>query len=175
MLNDQALADHLVKAGALDATQLEEAANKASASQSSLDEAIVTMGLLDKAALGNVYSQVTTLPYKPISNEKDANALEMMSSTCAEHWQVLPLNFSAENNLLTIAIHDPDQIPQLEAVNRFLMQSHSIAFTIASLAEIKTGIKMHYYCCGIRGTGTSCDNCQVTSGDHPKENTESQA
>ena len=78
MLTDQALADHLADSNTLPPETLEEAVAKAASSNQPLGDAIASLGLLDSQTLGKAYSTITTLPYVPISKDKDPNALEMI-------------------------------------------------------------------------------------------------
>ncbi|MEI6219349.1 MAG: hypothetical protein WCP86_10650, partial [bacterium] len=145
MLDIGKLAEHLVGSGIIRAEQFEEAKRCVSARRLSLDKALVLLKFVDYAQLGKCYSDICRLPYVPLlSGRPTEEARRLLSAECVVEWGILPWAYDPYENLLTVAVHDPEQIEIMERITRFFMQPYTLAFTIASQAEIEVGMAIHY-------------------------------
>ncbi|MCK5849986.1 MAG: response regulator [Kiritimatiellae bacterium] len=107
--------------------------------------AIVSLGIADNSQIGRTLSCITELPYHPlISTKPSLHAKGLLSPPCALNWKVFPYAFNVDQNLLTIAVHDPDQIRQIKNIYKFFLMSFRLAFTIAPESEIEEALKTHF-------------------------------
>ena len=135
---------HLVSGGGLSADQLEQIRGEAAAKSIGVDEAILSLEFMQPAGLAEAYSQACSLPYVPLFPDPSSpQAHRMLPQSCVTAWNVYPVAFDAEHNLLTLAIHDLKQIEHLEKLSRLFMQSHDLAFTVAPEYEIKKAVAEH--------------------------------
>ncbi|MEI6970218.1 MAG: response regulator [bacterium] len=145
MLDIGKLAEHLIGGGIIRSEQFEEAKRCVSGRKMTLDKALVTLKCVDYAQLGKCYSDMVKLPYMPVLSGRPPDEVRrLLSADCAGAWKIFPCAYDQYENVLTVAIHDPEQIALLEQVSRFYMQPYTMAFTIASLAEIEEALSVYY-------------------------------
>lgn len=137
--------ERLVGAGLVRADQFEEAKRCVVAQKVSLDKALVLLNIISYEDLGKSLSDIYQMPYVSLLTlPPTAQVRGFMSRDCAAIWKTYPWLFDSENNLLTVAIHDVGQIEMLEKLSRFFMQPYSLAFSIASEAEIEEALVIYY-------------------------------
>tara|TARA_B100000809_G_scaffold264034_1_gene318776 strand:- start:513 stop:2186 length:1674 start_codon:yes stop_codon:yes gene_type:complete len=68
---------------------------------------------------------------------------QLLSPKCATRWRVFPHTYDEASRELAVAVSAREQIPALEKIHRFFLQSHTLSFTIASEAEIETALIRH--------------------------------
>lgn len=60
----------------------------------------------------------------------------MLAPICCRHWGVFPVAYQTARYLLTLAVSRIEDAVKIERVQDFFMQPYSVAFTVASGAEI---------------------------------------
>jgi hypothetical protein len=94
--------------------------------------------------LGQCFSELTGLPYVPLMPRPPSEvALQLISPQCAARWEIFPVGYDAREDVLSFAIHDPDQQSKVEALYRFFMQPHALEFSIAPDVEIARACRRH--------------------------------
>ena len=145
MLDLDRLKQTLVESGKLKPERIAEAETFAREQNVPFTRALTSQLMIGFTDLGACCSAVTGLPYVSLPTESEPpDAARLFSPDCVRAWQMFPLAFDASTHALTIAVHDPDQIPRLERLNEFLMQPHRLAFTIAAESEIERAYSRYY-------------------------------
>lgn len=171
MVDAGKLAEYLVGSGILRTEQFEEAKQCVSGQKLTLDRALLVLKFVDYSQLGECYSGIFKLPYMPVLPGRPPEEVRrLLSAEFARAWKVFPWAYDQYENVLTVAVHDPEQIPLLERVSRFFMQPYTMAFTIASQAEIEEALAIH---CGggpasNGGSGTDLTARGRTTGAAPR-------
>ena len=138
------LRERLESAGVLQAGQFEAAEVYADEKGFSVTRALVELRYTDQAVLGRHLSEVHGLPYISLETPSALEARSRISLACAKKWQVLPVQFDAQKNCLTLAVHDGSQADHMQKIHRLLMLSHGLDFCIASESEIDSAFKTHF-------------------------------
>lgn len=145
MLDIGKLAEHLIGGGIIRSEQFEEAKRCVSGKKLTLDKALLALKFVDYAQLGKSYSDISRLPYMPILSGRPPDEVRrLLSAECSGAWKIFPWGYDQYENVLTVAVHDPEQIPALERISRFYMQPYTMAFSIASQAEIEEALAVYY-------------------------------
>ncbi len=128
----------LIDSGAVDQERLDRAQKYALEENLPLAEALIALNILTYRRLGQVVADLYELPYIPIvNNPPPLTARAWLGSAAAVQWKVLPVRFDEDHQILTVAIHDPDQIVRLEKIYRFFLPGHALAFVACSRAELE--------------------------------------
>jgi len=139
------LSEYLIANGIIKAEQLKEAKQCVSGRKMTLDKALITLGYVDYAQLGQCLSSLCKLPYVPlIANRPLEDVRGLLSVECALLWHIFPYAYDPAESLLTVAISDPGKIRGLEKIILFFMQPYTLVFSVASQAEIDEAIAIHY-------------------------------
>ncbi|OGV81299.1 MAG: hypothetical protein A2340_14895 [Lentisphaerae bacterium RIFOXYB12_FULL_60_10] len=106
-----------------------------------LETALIQEQILDHARLGECLAAITKLPYRPILTAPPVpEAWTVMSVNSARHWQTLPIGYDADQNMVTLAVHDTEQAGHVESVFRLLLQPYRLTFTIAPEDELNRAL-----------------------------------
>ena len=125
--------------------QIANAQTHADKEKTSFLHAVISLNVANNNQVGRILSSITALPYHHlISSAPSQHAKGLFSPPCAFKWKIFPYAFDVEQNLLTVAIHDPEQINPINNICKFFMISSNIAFTIASKPEIEEALKTHF-------------------------------
>jgi len=145
MLDVERLKVTLVAEGKVEAARLEETEHWADQQSVSLTEALASRLVLGFADLGAGCSAVTGLPYVPlVPTPPSDTALRLISPQCAAAWETVPVRYEPRENVLQLAIHDPDQRARLQRIFHFFMQPHQLEFSIAPDVEIARACRRYY-------------------------------
>jgi CheY-like chemotaxis protein len=113
----------------------------------SLDEAFVKLGYAQYPQLTQALSETYALPGSPLLDAPpNDDALRRIPGDFAAHWGTTPVSYDESHNVLTLAVSDIAQVNRLRSVFSFLMQPQELAFTVASVGEIREAVKKHYGC-----------------------------
>lgn len=143
MLDSNKLKQALVRAG-IPQQELARAEQHAGTQKVHLADALVELNIAQYPQIGKCLAEVCQLPYKPLLTAPPSpHARGLLSPRCAYKWKVFPHAYQPQIGLLTMAIHDPDQLGTMEAIHQFFMQPFRLAFTIASPSEIEKAFETH--------------------------------
>jgi len=133
--------------------ELERAQQHAAENKVHLLQALADLNIADYSVAGKCLAEVCRIPYRPLlANVPSPHARGLLSPRCAHKWKVFPHAYQPDMNLLTLAVHDPDQVATILAIHNFFMQPFRLAFTIAPVPEIEKAFEMHL---GITPSGTA--------------------
>lgn len=138
MFDDDTLKQDLIAQGKLSVARLEEAQRLARQSGVSLTEALVSRLMISFSDLGEACARVTGLPYLPLmhTHPPTGDNARWLSAEFTRRAGVFPVAYEPRDNVLVLAVRDPDRTAALERVLRFFMQDTRLQFTIASDVEI---------------------------------------
>jgi CheY-like chemotaxis protein len=137
MRDSHKLKEYLIRNGITNEEHFEQALECISTGSVSLDQALVSLNLVDHTELGACLSEMYELPYSPVLAQQAPDAaVSLFSRERSQDWEALPVAYDPDEDLLTLAVHDPEQIIKLDRVHRFFMQPYSVAYTITSQAEM---------------------------------------
>ncbi len=143
MIDLAKLKEYIIEAKHATADQFEEAVECTRAGKVTVDQALVLLNVTGYAEVGECLSKICRLPYRPLlGHPPPTPAKVLLSPHCAAAWKTLPVAYDAAANVLTLAVHDTEQIAKLERIHRFLMQTHSLAFTVAAEGEIEEAVQV---------------------------------
>lgn len=138
MIDKAKLREHLTASGRVTLLMLAQAEQHAASAATSPEEALLALDLADYSDIGAAMAEATCLPYVSLVPRDTAERhAYCLSPRTAAAWRVFPVSYDECEHLLTLAVHDPDQIAKLESIYRFFMMPCSLAFTVASLGEIE--------------------------------------
>ena len=104
--------------------------------------ALLSLDVVKPADLGRCLSHVHQLPYIPLLARPIPDQLKnILSAQCMTRWKVFPADYDTDQHVLTLAVYNPDQIPQMEHIFQLLMQPYTLAFVIASEIEIEKAVE----------------------------------
>ena len=139
------LKDHLIATGQLTEEQLAQAEDYALSMKIPLDEAIVFLRLMDHHQLGQALAELYGLPYSPtLESPPPVDAKEMLPSELAERLTIFPVDYSREQQCLTVATHDPTDEALQEKLHHIFAPHMRVKLTVCSRPEIIKAIDVHY-------------------------------
>jgi CheY-like chemotaxis protein len=134
----------LTDTGTIKRSQLLEAMEYSRQNQVSYDKALMALNLAGLPLLGRCYSDTFAMPYVPlVQKEPPLHALHVLPLNCFVKWKAVPVDFDAQQNLLTVAVSGPEQARKIDRIYRFLLHPHVLGFTVASEAEIEAAIQKY--------------------------------
>lgn len=165
MRDPNKLKEHLVRSGITTEEHFAQAVECIGTGGVTLDKALVSLNLVNYAELGNCLSEIYELPYSPVLSQRPPDAaVSLFSRERSRDWEALPVAYDPDENLLTLAVHDPEQIIKLDRIHRFFMQPYSVAYTIASQAEMDEEINPAKSPAGAHGTEASHSSADAEHG-----------
>lgn len=142
---DQPLMNYLVGKDQIPMDQLQKAEENAAAQGISLERSLVAMTLLTPEQVGQSLAGIYNMAYKPMVDEPLAEHVRsLLPHHCAKRWNVVPIDYDRDRRILTVAVNSPDDAWRMQRINRFFLQSHSLAFLAASELEIEQAQETHY-------------------------------
>ncbi len=145
MTDDSKLKHHLVVSNLLTEEQILRAEDYALTMKMPLDEAIVFLEMLDYKALGKGMAGIYSKPYcSLLEGPPPDEAKTKVPLKVAERLRIFPVNYILKENILTLAVHDPEDKDFLATLRNSFPPPVEIAFTIASEPEIRMAIDVHY-------------------------------
>lgn len=145
MVDISKLRSHLLSSGRLTEDQFLQAEDYALTRRISVEEALLFLDLVDYAWLGQRLGEIYEKPYRPLMTEPPPDsAKEIVPLKFAERWKVFPVFHNPEENLLTIAMSDPEDREIVGQLRSILQAPVRLEFTVASTAEIEEAIEVHY-------------------------------
>lgn len=145
MIDIGRLSDHLIRDGIIRPDQFEEAKQCVSGRKLTMDRALLVLKLVDYSQLGKCYSDIYKLPYLSLLQSRPPEEVRaFISAECAGSWKVFPWGYDPHGNVLTVAVHEPEQMSALERISSFFMQPYTLAFSVASQAEIEEALATYY-------------------------------
>ena len=145
MTDDSRLKAHLIKHGPLTEEQILRADDYALTMKIPLDEAIIFLKMLDFSALGQAQADLYGKTYYPLLEGPPPDAAKSkVPLNSAERLGVFPVNFNPEKNILTLAVHDPDNKDLLSKLRTTFPPPVQMSFTVATRYEIHMAIEVHY-------------------------------
>lgn len=88
------------------------------------------------------FRTVERLPDTPLNPD----APRVLSHFCARTWQVCPLDYNGFGNeaILTLAVHNPQQISVMLKRRDFLRQPYEISFVLGRRDQVMRAIEAYY-------------------------------
>lgn len=125
-----------------------------------LDQALVTLQFTGYAQIGKSLSELSDIAYRPLLDSAPSpQAAGLMSSTWAFRWTMFPVSYDPGPQILTVAISSPDLVPRVHQLYHFFMEPCTLAFTIASKAEIRKALEQYF--------GVSAPTPSLSAPAHP--------
>lgn len=145
MTEIEMLKDELVRSGILSAEQAARAEDYALTRGLPLDEAIVFLNMADYGTLGKALSRLLEVPYRPLLPELPSEvAKDLVPLKAAQRFGVFPVHHDPGKNTLLVAARDPAEREKDLELPRLLPRALRLSFTVASGAEIRKAIEVHY-------------------------------
>ncbi len=145
MLDLAKFKQHLMDSGAVEKEQLERAQKHAFDHGVSLSESLLALNIVGRRKLGQCLAEIYGLPYVPLHGRPlSAEARAVLSAPCAVRWKVFPVSCDRQENIVTLAVHDPDQMVRIEKIFRFLLLPPALGFVIVSRPELDEAFETHY-------------------------------
>ncbi len=144
-MNPARLKKHLVQSGKVSRQEILKAEDYAMTAGISLEEALLFLEILTPEDLGATLSGVYDLPYRPLlKRELPERIKKFIPAEVAEKWGVFPVDFDEREDLLTLAISDPEDTGRMLTLEANLLAPHRVVYTVASEAEIKAALEKFY-------------------------------
>jgi len=151
MKDEKQLKKHLVKKGLIKRLDLAKAEDYAMTAKIPLDEALVFLDLIELKDLGKALSEFYKVPYRPLLEAAPPpKAKKLVPLELAEKWQIFPVDFDAEEGVLTLALSNPKDLEKTLILEGNLFAPHRVTYTVASNMEIREAIDLYYH--GKKGT-----------------------
>ena len=145
MVDKRKLNSHFLSNGQLNEEQIRQAEDYAKTRGISLDEALVFLNMLDYETLGTGLAKVLGKPYHSLLiNPPPDSAKAKVPLKFAERWNIFPIDYDQEKNILTLALDDPQDQNQVEKLRNIFPNPLQLSFTVASRPEIEKAIEVHY-------------------------------
>lgn len=139
------LKDELVRSGILSAEQTARAEDYALTRGLPLDEALVFLNMADYGTLGKALSRLLEVPYRPLLPELPSEvAKDLVPLKAAQRFGVFPVHHDPDKDTLLVAARDPAEREKDPELPRLLPRALHLSFTVASGAEIRKAIEVHY-------------------------------
>ena len=144
-MNPARLKKHLIQSGKISPQGIMKAEDYAMTAGVSLEEALVFLELMSPGELGEALSELYNLPYHPLLDFSPPDRLKkIVPLEVAEKWRVFPINFDESEDLLALAISDPEDTDRLMTLEGNILAPHRISYTVASEMEIRKAIDQFY-------------------------------
>ena len=154
------LRSRLVYSKVVTEEQMAAAEQFASRDSIPLDQALVTLQFAGYGQIGRSLSELSDMPYHPLLDSAiPPEVAGMVGPKWALRWGLCPLSYDPASQLLTVAVSTPDLVPRVHHLCNFFMEPYTLAFTIASEAEIRKLIEKHF--------GASVSPASEPSGGKP--------
>ncbi len=145
MMDTSKLKDHLVKSGRLTTEQVLQAEDYALTMKIPIEEAIIFLKQLNYHALGQSLSEIYEKPYQSLLDEPPPDQAKLkVPLKAAERLQVFPVSFDTKQNILTLAIGDPEDELLAEKLKNSFPAPIKVVCNVASNPEIMMAINVYY-------------------------------
>ncbi len=156
--NTKQLGQKLVDLGFLDDAQLDSMYEEMRTSDSKLTELAMERGLVNEDQLLQAQAELHGMKVQSLEDVKpNKEAISKVTSTMADLYKVVPLVF--ENNVLTVAMSDPNNLQALDDIRNFL----GIADVKAVLAPPKAVEELMKKAYSVGGVGGGADEESIAS------------
>jgi CheY-like chemotaxis protein len=125
--------------------QLLQAEDYALTSRISLEEALLFLEYVDIQQMGQSLSILHKKPYLPLLENPSSNdARSHVPLDLAQRYRAFPIRFDAERSRLLLAVSDPEDPALFTDLPKALPQGVEVELYVASDAEIRQAIDIHY-------------------------------
>lgn len=143
--NKRPLGEFLVAGGVLGEDQLRIALLEQMKSAQPLGKLLVSLGFVSEATLRDALSETLGTRSVDLSHAIiDPIALQMVPRQLAKRHHLLPLDYDAEQGLLTVALADVSNLPALDSLRPLLSECTRIDALLASDSDIQRAIDQSY-------------------------------
>jgi len=133
--------DQFVDDGSISAEQLEEAAQTASSTGITVEEALVQLEYLSDEDVGQAKAKAFGYEFVDLANlDISASVIELLTESLARENVVIPVK--VEDDAVLIAFHDPLRFDILEKLNFIL--NREVKVVVATKIAIQAAIERHY-------------------------------
>ena len=143
--NRQPIGQVLIARGVISEDQLRIALLEQMKSNQPVGKLLVTLGFVSEATLRDALGE--SLGHKSIDLGRatvDPEALRLIPRDIAKRHRLLPLDYAAAQNRLTIAIADPNDIVAIDRLRALISPDLQVDTVLAGESEIARGIDQHY-------------------------------
>jgi DNA-binding response OmpR family regulator len=145
MTEPTVLKRHLIENLHLQAEQIAQAEDYALTRNISLQEAIVFLELLDYTELSKCVAAIHGKRYVPILDREPSGAAKAkIPLKLAERFNIFPVKYDLQKNLLVIAVADPEDPRLVRELKNVFLGNLRLALCVASQPEIDKAIEVHY-------------------------------
>jgi uncharacterized protein (DUF433 family) len=124
---DAIIKNYFVSLRQLTEYQVSEAIDYSLERKISFEESLIDLKLLTLEQLGKCLSEIHNLPYYPLlQTPPTLFCKKILPGKLAEKWKVFPAGYNAGEDLLTIAIGNPDQIKPFVRIEKNALSASSI-------------------------------------------------
>jgi type II secretory ATPase GspE/PulE/Tfp pilus assembly ATPase PilB-like protein len=144
-VNPQPIGQVLIAQGVISEDQLRIALLEQMKSSQPVGKLLVSLGFISEATLRDALG--ASLGQKSVDLGRatvDPVALALVPRDFARHQRLLPLDYAAESNCLTIASADPSDLVALDRLRALLPPGLAVEVVLAGEGEIARGIDQHY-------------------------------
>jgi len=171
-MNEAKLKKILAQTGKLKRKEITQAEDYALTRGIPLEEALSFLDFIDVKTLGKCLSEYYKMPYFPLLETMPSQELKrQVPLTIAEKCEIFPVNCSTDENILTLAINNPEDIGIRDFLERNAFAPYTITFAVASKAEIREAIDAFYKGRHPRKKLELPENFTILPGEAGKENT----
>lgn len=139
------LKQYLIGQGHLRDEQFVQAEDYALTRGIPLDESLLFLNLADYQVLGRALAEISGFPYIPLLGASLPKAArDKVPLPLAQRWDIFPVSYRPDTNILTLALEEADNPSARRHLQGIFPPPMSLAFSVASRAEIKEAISVHY-------------------------------
>lgn len=139
------LVERLIAAGLISEIQLQRALQEKARHDRPLQEILVNLGMISERMLSDVSNRVPDSVQTDLSTLlPNPDALALVSKDLAEQHCMFPIDFDARTEVLTLAVTDAFELPDLDKMFGSVKAGVSIATVVAAEAEIESAIDKFY-------------------------------
>ena len=140
------LGERLIEKGVLSEDQLRIALLEHQANpQDPLGRVLIRMGFLTEATLRDIFAESSRAQSVDLQRVTVApEVLEKVPMDVAKRYNVFPLFFDAERNVITLAVANPNDIVLLDQIRAFLGGEIDLEFRVAEESEIDRAVDEYY-------------------------------
>ncbi len=106
-----------------------------------IGQVAIRMGLVTEAQVTEALAEQWGMPVVSLSETNiPPNVLEIVPQTMADIYKIMPV--SLKNNVLTVAMADPQNVAALDDLRNFL--GYDVRGAVSNLADVEAAIERHY-------------------------------
>lgn len=135
----------LTQSGIVNSKQIEKALDYCESYSTSLEDSLIELGYVDATIIGKVLASLYKMPYVPLKTLKaEYLPLKTFSPREVQRYEVIPVAYKQDKNMLTLATYDPEDKELFKAIKKNFPSGTEIKLVVASRKEILGAMRRFY-------------------------------